>query len=81
MKANSCGTMTEQQRFRMGWRTSTENKAKPGPVRKCALCRFFASVSYDTKDGGCGISARCENVAGGFTTRETAGCDKWEGRL
>lgn len=47
MKADFCGTVTEQKRHRMGWITATErkNKANAGELKpgqksgeKCACC-------------------------------------------
>lgn len=88
MKANSCGTMVEQSRARMGWKTATERKATyqigDDPAKTCRGCKFFSVVPYKKSDESFGLALRCIHLRAsgdGFATRETAGCDAWERKL
>ncbi|MFZ4539276.1 hypothetical protein [Propionivibrio sp.] len=79
MKANSCGTMVEQARFKMGFKTAKERKADGAdPAKNCAICEYHDTKEYTTSEGGCGLSLRCgHRDSGGFTTRHSAGCDRF----
>lgn len=85
MKANPCGTMVEQYRAKLGWQSATERKASGADLKKtCRGCSHLTSLTYDTRDGGIGVTLRCWHPkAGGegFATRETAGCNGWERSL
>lgn len=85
VKANSCGTMVEQYRARLGWKSATERKAcGADPEKVCRGCQHFVSEPYTNGDGGVSLALRCwhPTVGGaGFATRETAGCDAWERKL
>lgn len=82
MKANSCGTMDEQIRARAGFVTLKERKARGDDLtNNCRSCRFFDTKAFTNRDGGVGISTRCGRPSGGFTTRDSACCIRWEIKL
>ena len=61
MKADWCGTLTEQKRHRMGWLNATQRKNK-GVSASCGDC-----ASFDESSG-----AHC--TQGEFTTRAGSYC-------
>lgn len=85
MKANPYGTMVEQSRAKLGWKTATERKACGADTEKtCRGCQFFSAEPYKKSDESFRIALRCIHIrtsGDGFATRETAGCDAWERKL
>lgn len=74
MRADYCGTLSEQARYRLGWITPTERKErcsrgelKPGHIcgQKCQTC-----VHLDSSGKHCAL--------GNFATRPNAYCDRWQ---
>ncbi len=84
MKADACGTYTEQIRARMGWKSPSQIKALVTvPETRCSGCRYFHRKRIDKRDGGVDFSPYCcHPMAGGgnsgHATRETALCNRWE---
>lgn len=84
-KANSSGTMCEQIRFRMGWKSPSERtlQERTGPKR-CATCKHHYLKEIPNRDGGAApnYSPYCGHPHAygefGHATRATAICDKWE---
>ncbi|MFZ4539291.1 hypothetical protein [Propionivibrio sp.] len=73
MKSCSCGTYTEQQRFKMGWLTATETRAlaKTSPsIINCAHCDHSEITKAHT--------LKCLYVAGGISTSAGAACNAAE---
>ena len=82
MKANPCGTMSEQARHKMGFQTPSERKAS-GNDRKgiCRECHYHEVRIYKKGDESTGYSIRCAHLmtsGDGFATRETAGCEQFK---
>lgn len=81
MKADTCGTFTEQQRARMGWKPLSERKVCGADLTKCcSSCKHFQSEMYTKGDEGRDVRFRCVHVMAGFATRASSGCDKFEWR-
>lgn len=79
MKADSCGGMTEQIRWRFGWKTKAELKAiGADPVKTCGICTYRVWKTIERGDGSFDYSPYCHHKEGGFATRESASCNKWE---
>lgn len=83
MKADSCGTYTEQIRARMGWKSPAQIKALVTvPEARCSGCRYFHLKRIEKGDGSVSFSPYCRHPqAGGndgHATRETALCNCWE---
>jgi len=75
MKADSCGTLVEQVRYKMGWINAAERKAKvsagelkPGQIagEKCACCAHLNPVNINACD------------LGHFATRPNCYCSKFQ---
>lgn len=64
MKADRCGTVTEQIRYRQGWYNSNERP-------RCDNCRHGHVTETPT-----GVKVRC--LLGDFATSPAAGCEKHE---
>lgn len=86
-KANRSGTMCEQIRFRMGWKSPSELKANPELVpagRRCNTCKHHYLKEIPNRDGGASpnYSPYCGHPHAygefGHATRASAVCDKWE---
>lgn len=86
-KACSSGTMCEQIRFRMGWKSPTERKANPELAlsgKRCDTCKHYDLKEIPNRDGGASpnYSPYCRHPHAygefGHATRATAVCDKWE---
>lgn len=81
MKANTCGTMNEQIRVRIGWKSLTDRKACGADLGKCCSnCKYFMSEMYTTGDESRNVRFRCMLPEAGFSTRASAGCNKFERR-
>lgn len=84
MKADRYGTWVEQLRDRQGWKSASERKASGAdPAKICRGCHHFKYLTYTPRDGGVGVTLRCwhPKSGDGFASRETAGCNLWEGKL
>ena len=87
MKADSCGTYTEQIRARMGWKSPSQIKALiTVPETRCSQCRYFHQKRIIKSDESVVFSPYCRHRdAGGgddgHTTRENARCDSWAAKL
>lgn len=87
MKADRMGTHTEQVRARMGWKSPAELRAAGTDVAPgvCSNCNRFWLKEIPNRDGGCSnTSPYCghPHAAGefGHATRQSARCDRWEGK-
>ncbi len=71
MKADRCGTWTEQLMFRQGYLTSKERQAAGRFGEKCDNCELLIRAPLNQ-------SSRC--ALGKFIVTINATCDKWIGR-
>ena len=69
MKADRCGTLTEQKMFKVGYLTSKERQAAGLFGKKCNTCRHMEFFC-------CSKRVRCSKH--GFTTTINATCKEWE---
>lgn len=82
--ANRSGTMCEQVRFRMGYKSPAERKAEGiTDTHVCCNCKSHYVKEIPSRDGGCpNYSSYCGHPHAygefGHATRATGSCDKWE---
>lgn len=86
-KANSSGTMCEQGRFRMGWKSPLERKADPELApsgHRCDTCKSHYLKEIPNRNGGASpnYSPYCGHPQAygeyGHATRSSAVCGHWE---
>ena len=83
MKADPNGSLIEQSRARMGWKSRAQILADGGDLsRCCGACTSRWLKRVQRKDGGVDFSSMCgHRDAGGIyghATRESATCNRWE---
>lgn len=83
MKADAFGTMTEQARARMGWKTDAQRKAagETPDGKSCNSCDYSEIRLVMRRDESIGGSLRCAHPLapgrGGMATRATAICKEF----
>lgn len=71
MKADSCGTWTEQLRHKMGWKAPRQvSNAGNAEAVVCARCKHSTFKSLSSRS--------CLHLDGGFATPPGATCDNAE---
>ncbi|MDE3023143.1 MAG: hypothetical protein KGI54_15055 [Pseudomonadota bacterium] len=71
MKANWCGSLTEQKMFKVGYMTSKERQAARIFGQKCSNCKHMKYVPGTKR-------VRC--MKHNFAITINATCREWEGR-
>lgn len=71
MKADSCGTYTEQLRYKMAWITPRQVRDSGNPdIVTCFRCKHSAFKSMSSRS--------CLHLDGGFATVAGASCESGE---